>query len=129
MHQQLSLSFEPGLSVRFRSVRDAMAAGVYQRGLTTTAGKIDMAPSKLSEKLAGGTGDRERDIGLIEFERYLSETGDRTPILYLIDKFMRDPGVVQQEANARLMELFELILPAAEAAGLIPSRASKKARR
>jgi hypothetical protein len=121
--QQMSLSFEQGLAQRYRSVRDVMATGVYQRGLTTVAGKIDLSPSKLTEKLAGGGGDRARDIGLTEFERYLEESGDTQPIYYLIDRFLRDPAVQQQEAIARLAALAEQLAPLMEAAGMVPKRA------
>lgn len=115
--RQMNLTFEPGLTQRFRSVKEVMATGVYQRGLTTVAGRLDMAPSKLSEKLNGGT-DRRRDIGLEEFEAYLAQTGDLTPIHYLIEKFLGDPEVQQREAVAKLAALFESALPLLEAAGL-----------
>lgn len=118
--QQMSLSFEPGLAARFRSVRDVMATGVYQRGLTEVAGKVDLSPSKLCEKLAGGTGERERDVGLLEFERYLDTTGDLQPIYYLVEKYLRDPTVQQQEAMARLMQLAGQLGPLFEAAGMMP---------
>lgn len=66
---QLTLTLEQGISVRHRSLRECMAAGVYQRGLTRVAGQIDMAPSKLSEKLSGGNGDRHRDVGRLHAAR------------------------------------------------------------
>lgn len=114
---QLTLSFEPGLSGRHISLRDCMAAGVYQRGLQRVAGQVDMAPSKLSEKLAGGT-DRKRDIGLDEFEAYLQKTGDMQPVLYLVDKYLRDPAAVQQEALAKLVSIAEALPAMIAAAGL-----------
>lgn len=114
---QLSLVFEQGLAQRHMSLRDCVAAGVYHRGLQRVAGQIDMAPSKLSEKLAGGN-DRKRDIGLDEFEDYLSRTGDIAPIHYLIDKYLRDPAVAQAEAMANLAALAESLPALLAAAGL-----------
>ena len=119
---QLSLVFQQGLAQRHMSLRECMATGVYQRGLGRVAGQIDMAPSKLSEKLAGGT-DRKRDIGLDEFEAYISKTGDLTPIHYLADKYLRDPSVTQQEALAKLAGLAETLPALLAAAGLKGARA------
>ena len=114
---QLSLSFEPGLSQRHMSLRECMATGVYRTGLGRVAGQIDMAPSKLSEKLAGGT-DRKRDIGLDEFEAYIEKTGDITPIHYLIDRYLRDPAIVQQEALSRIAAIADQLPALMAAAGL-----------
>lgn len=114
---QLSLVFEQGLSQRHMSLRECMATGVYQRGLGRVAGQIDMAPSKLSEKLAGGT-DRKRDIGLDEFEAYIAKSGDVTPIHYLADKYLRDPDVSQKEALMKLAGLAETLPALLAAAGL-----------
>lgn len=114
----MSLSFEPGLTHRFRDVRSVMAAGVYKRGLERVAGRIDMSPSKLTEKLGGGGGDRKRDIGLIEFERYLDESGDLQPVFYLIEKYLGDPQATRQEALAKAAALLEQLPAVLAAAGL-----------
>ena len=114
---QLFLTFEQGIGQRHMSLRDCMATGVYQRGLGRVAGQIDMAPSKLSEKLAGGT-DRKRDIGLDEFEDYIAKTGDISPTHYLVDKYLRDPALAQQEAMAKLAGLAETLPALLAAAGL-----------
>lgn len=121
---QMSLAFEPGISQRHQSLRECMATGVYQRGLGRVAGQIDMASSKLSEKLAGGT-ERKRDIGLDEFEMYIERTKDVTPIYYLIDRFLRDPAVVQQEALAKVAALLDTLPPLLAAAGLANGRARR----
>lgn len=121
-HAQLTLQLEPGLAARHRSLRACMAAGVYSSGLDRVAVKIDVSPSKLCEKLSGGAGDRKRDIGLEEFERYLEKTGDRSPIFYLIDKFLSDPAARQQEALARVADLLADLPAALSAAGLAKAR-------
>lgn len=116
---QLSLTFELGLSARHQSLRECMATGVYSRGLGRVAGLIDMAPSKLSEKLSGGN-DRKRDIGCDELETYIEKTGDVSPIYYLVDKFLRDPALTQQEAMSRLASLADTLPALMSAAGLSP---------
>jgi hypothetical protein len=123
--RQLSLVFEPGLTARYQSLRDVVAHGVYERGLSAVAGKVDMAPSKLSEKLAGGN-DRPRDLGIEEFERYLEKTRDLRPIYYLVERFLEDPGVQQAEAMAQLSELVKLLPALMSAAGVTPANNPRK---
>lgn len=125
---QMTLTLEPGIGARHRSLRDCMAAGVYQRGLSKVAGEIDMAPSKLSEGLAGGSGDRARDIGLDHFEEYLRRTGDTSPILYLIDKYLRDPEAAKAEAVTQIAEIMARLGPLMQQAGLIETLPARRAR-
>lgn len=116
---QLTLTFEPGLSDRHLTLRDVMAAQVYSRGHGRVANLLDIAPSKLTEKLAGAdSGGKTRGMTLDELERYLDKTGDLTPIHYLLDKFARDPGVAQQEALAKLATLAETLPALLAAAGV-----------
>lgn len=119
--KQMSLTFEPGLSARNRSLRDHMTTAVYSRGLVAIAGKMDMSPSKLTEKLAGAdSSGKSRGMTIDELEAYIERTGDVSAIHYLIDKHLQDPAVVQQEAAARLSLLMEQLVPLAIAAGVMP---------
>lgn len=122
--QQLSLTFEPGLAQRNRSLRDHMATRVYARGLVDVAGKIDLSPSKLTEKLAGAdSGGKPRGMTIDELEIYIQRTGDVSPVHYLADKYLRDPEVAKQEALAKLASLAEVIPGLVAAAGLtVPSK-------
>lgn len=115
---QLTLAFEPGLATRHRSLRACMAAGVYGVGLDRVASQCDEAPSKLCEKLAGGTGDRTRDVGLDLFERYIDKTGDVQPIYYLIDKYLRDGNATRDAALMQLSRLAGELPALLAAAGL-----------
>ncbi len=78
---QMTLSFEPGLAECHLSLRDCMVQQVYQRGHGRVAASLDMAPSKLTEKLAGvDSSGKPRGMSLDEFERYIEKSGDLTPI-------------------------------------------------
>ncbi len=124
--QQLSLTFEPGLAQRSRSLRDHMTTRVYNRGLVTTAGTMDLSPSKLTEKLAGSdSGGKSRGITIDELELYLGRTKDLSPVYYLVDKYLRDPLVTQQEALAKLAALADVVPALMAAAGL---QTTKRAR-
>ena len=116
---QMTLSFEPGLAERHLSLRDCVLQQVYQRGHGRIAAALDMAPSKLTEKMAGlDSSGKPRGMTLDEFERYLEKSGDLTPVYYLLDKFARDPQIAQQEALARLAALADTLPALLAAAGL-----------
>lgn len=114
MSTQLTLSLESSVTVH-PSLKACVAAGVYQRGVVAVAGKIDASPSHLSESLSGS--DR-RKFDVDDLEAYIEATGDTTPIMYLVAKFLRDPAVVQQEALSRLVGLADQLPGLLEAAGL-----------
>lgn len=120
--RQMTLSLEAGLSARYRSLVECVAAGVYQRGLGRIAAQVDVAPSHLSNQLSGGDG---RKLAAETLELYIEKTGDLTPIHYLIDKFMRDPAAQQQEALAQLAKFAEALPALMQAAGLQQSKARR----
>lgn len=119
MNSQLTLSFEPGLSQKHLCLREMVASSVYSRGHGRVAALLDVAPSKLTEKLAGmDSSGKPRGLTVDEFERYLEKTGDLSPINYLLDKFVRDSGVRQQEALDKLAALADALPALMAAAGL-----------
>lgn len=115
MTQQLTLTLEPGAALRFRTLKECVASGVYQRGITAVAGKIDAAPSHLSEALSGS--DR-RKFDVDQLEKYIAASGDTAPILYLVAKYLRDPAAMQQEAMTKLASIAESLPGLMAAAGL-----------
>lgn len=119
MTEQLTLQLEPALAVRHPSLKACIASGVYQRGVTTVAGKIDRAPSHVCEALSG-TDRRKFDVD--DLERYIAATGDTDPILYLVAKYLRDPAAAQQEAMARVAVLGEQIAQLMVQSGLSKPR-------
>lgn len=95
---QLKLDFEPGLSRKYRKLREVVAASVYRHGLQQCASSADQAPSNFSQALNGD--GRNFDIDWLEST--LAETKDYTPILYLIDKFLHDKEAQKQAAISQL---------------------------
>ena len=120
--QQLTLSLEPGIATRFRTLKECVATAVYQRGVVAVAGKIDRQPSHLSEALSGS--DR-RKFDIDDLESYIAATGDTTPVLYLVAKYLRDPLALQQEALAKLAALSD-VLPGLLAAAGLPSTGKRR---
>lgn len=115
MTDQLTLQLEPGLAQRYRSLKECVAVGIHARGLVLVAGKIDRSPSHLSEALSGS---ERRKFDVNELERYIAETGDLTPIQYLLDKFMRDPAALQLAALAKVSVLAQELSAQMAAAGI-----------
>ena len=122
---QLTLNLEPGLTVRNRTLKECVAAGIYSRGVVAIAGKLDCSPSHLSEALSGSG----RKLDVDDLERYIESTGDLTPVHYLVAKFLRDPAIQQQEALASLADLAKTLPGLLSAAGLAPSEPKGRARR
>lgn len=121
MTTQLTLALDPGAAVH-PTLKACIAAGVYQRGVVAVAGKLDLSPSHLSEALSGS---ERRKLDVDDLEDYIQKTGDTTPIMYLVAKYLRDPTIVQQEALARLVGLADQLPTLLAAAGLAkPGRAA-----
>jgi hypothetical protein len=99
---QMTLDLDAGLTDRFRSVKETMAAGVYRRGLKRMAGELDVAPGNLSVMLADD-GQRHLDVDLLE--RYIERTGDKTPIYFLVAKYCGDQSAARDEALERVQGL------------------------
>jgi hypothetical protein len=98
--QQLSLSLEPGLAVRFRDIRECFASCVYKHGLGRVASAIDVAPSNLSTMLSG---ERNLDPSLIE--KYMVEFKDVTPALYWAARHLQDSATLRHQAISAIPDL------------------------
>lgn len=83
--EQLTLSFEPGLSKKHRSIRDCLSTSIYKAGLERVAAKTDYASSNLSRAISDDPG-RKYDVN--EMEAFFDKFGDYTAIWYLVDKYL-----------------------------------------
>lgn len=123
MTQQLTLEFEPGLTDRYKSLRECMVSCVYGRGLSNVADDLAKSPGNLARELAG---DSDRHFSIESLERYVQKQGDLTPIYYLIARYMGD----QAQAEAATLKRVESLM--SEVAGLMAqtqvSAAAKKRR-
>ena len=99
---QLTLDLDTNLTDRFRSVKDAVAAGAYRRGLKRTAADLDIAPGNLSVQLSG---DGQRHFDTDSLERYIEVTGDKTPIYFLVAKYCGDNSSARDEALEKVQSM------------------------
>lgn len=112
---QLTLNFEPGLSERHLSLRDCIAACIYQRGLGRVAIDLNKAPGNLSVELSE---DHARHFSVDSLETYIEKTGDTAPIYYLIDKFLSPKDSSQSDAMAQMAPILAQLAPLMRQAGL-----------
>lgn len=124
--RQLTLELDPGLTDRFRNVRDVVAQGVYQRGLKRMAAELDMAPGNLSVALGD---DGPRHLSVDALERYVQVSGDLTPIYYLVERYLGDQGAARAEAMDRVMRMVEQLEQLPQMLAAAGVRETKKGRR
>ncbi len=96
------MDLDESLSERFGCLREVVAQGVYQRGLKRAAADIDEAPGNLSVQLAG---DGQRKFSVDQLERYIQTSGDKTPVYYLIGKYLGDQGAARDHAMDQVVSL------------------------
>jgi hypothetical protein len=104
----IHLVIEPGLTRRHDSVRDVVATGVYQRGLSRTAADVGVPAGNLSVQLSG-TG--QRHLSVESLERYIEQTGDHRPIHYLIERFLLTPERSADDAHrAQVLQQMQALM-------------------
>lgn len=103
---QLTLSLEPGLLQRYKSLRACVHHSVMNdpRGDKAVAADCDLSASELSRRLNPSPGDpRSLDVDL--FVEILSSTGDLMPLRWLIARFTPDDSMRHAAAIQKLERL------------------------
>ncbi|MGK2897222.1 MAG: hypothetical protein ACSLE9_00845 [Burkholderiaceae bacterium] len=113
--RQLTLELDDTLVNRYRGVRDVVLQGVYSRGLKTVAADLDLSPGNLSVALSD---DPHRKFSVDDLERYVQCTGDKTPIYYLIARYLGDEGHARDHALGQVAEILQNLPAMLHAAGL-----------
>jgi hypothetical protein len=113
--RQMTLPLDEALVGAHRSLRDCVAAGVYRRGLKSVAMDLDLSPGNLSVALSD---DPHRKFSVDDLERYVQSTGDKTPIFYLVAKYMGDEAAARDQALGQVAELLQNLPAMLSAAGL-----------
>ncbi len=108
---QLSIDFQPGLAERHETLLACLRQSAYthRNPLKTIAADMDISQSDLSRKLAGNPDDPRR-FSVDDLERFVVATGDTTPILYLVEKYLADADAKRRAANQRLAQMLPDVL-------------------
>lgn len=109
--RQLSLTLEASLTQQFPAFRDVVRASVYDCGrqFKSVAADLDMTSSELSRKLADNPADPIH-FPLHLLPELITATGDKRPILWLVEKFLDDPDARKQHAVDRIEQLVPELL-------------------
>lgn len=122
--RQMTLPLDESLLSAHRSLRDCVASGVYKRGLKGVAADLDLSPGNLSVALSD---DPHRKFSVDELERYIQSTGDKSPIHYLVCKYLGDEAGARDAALGQVAELLQS-LPAMLAAAGMPTAPARRGR-
>lgn len=87
--EQITLNFEKGVSEAYQTCREYVASRVHQQGRPqkSIAADMDYSPSHLSRKCSQSPDDSMR-FTLDDLERFIEVTGDASPVLYLVEKYL-----------------------------------------
>jgi hypothetical protein len=118
----MTLAFDDTLVTAHRTVRDCIASGVYRRGLKAVAADLDLSPGNLSVALSD---DPHRKFSVDELESYIQSTGDKSPIYYLVAKYLGDEAAARDNALSDVASMLQQLPNLLAAAGIN----SPKARR
>jgi hypothetical protein len=113
---QLTLDFEPGLHETIGSLRECIAQGIYQRGLSNVAPSLNKAPGNLSVELSE---DPTRRFSVDALEDYIAKFNDHRPIHYLISKFMTSAADPKAAAAENMMAMLMQLAPMMKKMGLV----------
>lgn len=113
--RQMTLDLDRSLVSTHRSLRDCVAQGVYKRGLKCVAADLDLSPGNLSVALSD---DPHRKFSVDDLEHYIQTTGDKTPIYWLVAKYLGDEAAARDQAMSQVAELLQQLPAVLAAAGL-----------
>lgn len=121
---QLSLNFEPGLTARYKTLEELLAACVYasRGGLQACAAAADQSPSELSRRLNQTDPLPLRVHDMVDI---IDETKDTRPVHWCIERWLQDPQIVREIAAQQFNVLMPIIMAYAEQMGLLPPTTSK----
>lgn len=103
--QQITLNYDAGRAESFETCREFVAHRVHHQGRPqkAIAADMDYSPSHLSRKCAQSPDDSMR-FTLDDLERFIEVTGDTSPVLYLVEKYLTESNRIA-ELEAELSRL------------------------
>lgn len=124
---QLTLQLQPGLTQQHKTLRECVAAAVYQHraGIGGVAAAIDMSPSELGRRLNHSKDDPQRNLDIDLLAQIIEATGDHRPVLWLIEKFLPSDEQKRQAAVDQLSNLMPQIAALLVDAG-VPAKAGRR---
>lgn len=124
---QIALDFTPGLTTRFKSIKQVCAHAVYSSrgGLSGVAAALDMSPSELSKRLSETDSTDNRPLRDVDIEKIIEETRDHAIVHWMVEKFLGDPQAKREMAMSQLVALVPIFTALAEQAGVSVAKAKR----
>lgn len=113
--RQMTLEFDERLVDRHSTLRDCVAACIHGTGLTRVADALDTSRGNLSVALSP---DPHRKFGLDELEAYIQRFGDKTPIYYLIARYLGDEAAARDQALSQVRDMLAALPTLLASAGI-----------
>lgn len=109
--RQFEINFQPGLTEQFPEFRDCVKQSVYGcgRALKSVAADLEMTSSELSRKLGDNPNDPV-NFPLHLLPQLIEATGNKTPIHWLIEKYLESPTAKRDRVLARVDEMLPELL-------------------
>lgn len=87
--EQITLNYDAGISEAYGTCREFVAHRIHNQGRPqkSIAADMDYSPSHLSRKCAQSPDDSMR-LTVDDLERFMEVTGDTSPVLYLVEKYL-----------------------------------------
>lgn len=125
---QLTFDLQPGITQQYRTLREVVAAVVYQYrgGIGGVAAVIDQSPSELGRRLNHADGDAQRNLDIEDLVHIVEATDDYRPVLWLVEKFLPSD---EQKRQAAIEQLPALISQFNSILAVVGSAALKKGKR
>ncbi|WP_405120717.1 hypothetical protein [Pseudomonas leptonychotis] len=100
---QLTLNLDAGLAESYGTCREYVASRVHHQGRPqkAIAADMDYSPSDLSRKLSQNPDDSRR-FTLDDLEKFIEVTGDKSPVMYLAEKYLMEHGTEIEILERRL---------------------------
>lgn len=104
--EQITLNYDAGLVESYSTCREFVAHRVHHQGKPqkAIAADMDYSPSCLTRKCAQSPDDSVR-FTLDDLEKFIEVTGDTSPVLYLVEKYLTDSKGEIAQLEARLAAL------------------------
>lgn len=125
---QLTLELQSGLTQQYRTLRECIAAVVYQfkGGIGGVAQALDMSPSDLGRRLNHGDGDPLRNLDIDLIKPIVEATGDHRPIYWLVEKFLPSDEQKRKAAVDQLSNLMPQLAALLADAGVQQTKAGRR---
>ena len=109
--EQITLDYDAGLQECYSSCREYVASQVHKQGRPqkSIAADMDYSPSQLSRKCSQSPDDSMR-FTLDDLETFMEVTGDTSPVLYLVEKYLtKTDRIAQLEAELERLRRLQAV--------------------